>query len=737
MHQAILANGSHLAIEALKKGIFRIRISPDGKFREPLLTRYGILRTDWVADACDPEEARNAVIIDPASGKLTFHAKHPLEIMPSGEQGSRQFEDGFRIDIPLSAEERLYGLGDETHDRVMKRGHRAVLWQSNISCYGPIPLIMSTGGWGILVNCTYRQVYDVGCEDKGLLRIDSPKGPLDFYVFLGNSLRELIGLYTDVSGKPILLPKAAYGFTFVCNEEYGAHDLLDECRNFRKEQIPCDIMGLEPGWMEEHYDYSVNKRWHPERFYIVHWRPYNEGGPDTFFAALRRMGFKLSLWLCCDYDLFWEEEQQALMAVESSDALGKIQDEHLSGARLMDEITKPGEPWFEHLKKFVDQGAAAFKLDGANQIIPHPDRLWASRYFDDEIHNLYPVVYGKQMKEGFSKYTGRRALIYTPGLYAGTQQYCASWAGDTGGDNKTLVSILNLAMCGHSNATCDLDPTNTAGIHYGFLMPWSQHLTWRHWTHPWYLEEEQETVYRYYAQLRSSLFPYLYSMFHIAAETGYPVARPLCLAFPENPDYDHALNAYMLGDSLLVGAFDMRIPLPRGRWTDFWTGGVVDGGRTIEYAPPQGRGGALYVKEGAVIVRQPWMPFLGHHAPETLEIHVYPGADGAFTLCEDDYETYRYMQGEVARTEIEMRNTQCSSGGLRFSLAIGERKGQYGGMGEVCGFTVLIHYGRQPRGIACGSDPVPFTHDGAAGTTSFAVPKQLHAAGKLEYSIEL
>ncbi|MEG0767751.1 MAG: hypothetical protein RR482_08540, partial [Clostridia bacterium] len=96
-----------------------------------------------------------------------------------------------------------------------------------------------------------------------------------------------------------------------------------------------------------------------------------------------------------------------------------IADTHFQTGMLMDQITKPDEPWFEHLKKFVDNGASAFKLDGSNQIIEHKDRLYAGQYLDEEVHNVYPVLYGKQMMQGFSDYTGRRALIYTCGIYAG------------------------------------------------------------------------------------------------------------------------------------------------------------------------------------------------------------------------------------------------------------------------------------------------------------------------------
>ena len=88
--------------------------------------------------------------------------------------------------------------------------------------------------------------------------------------------------------------------------------------NFRRERIPCDLVGLEPGWMSKNYDYSIDKEWHPERFAIPRWGPK---GPHTFLGAAERLGFKMSLWLCSDYDLSYEEERRAKAAPWSWEAV--------------------------------------------------------------------------------------------------------------------------------------------------------------------------------------------------------------------------------------------------------------------------------------------------------------------------------------------------------------------------------------------------------------------------------
>ena len=98
------------------------------------------------------------------------------------------------------------------------------------------------------------------------------------------------------------------------------------------------------------------------------------------------------------------------------------------------------------MKKFVDQGVDFFKQDGANQVGSHPDRLWGNGKPDSEIHNLYPLLYSRQMYEGFEAYTSRRLVIFTPCGWTGFQAWAGTWTGDTGGRLTTLAAMLNTSI---------------------------------------------------------------------------------------------------------------------------------------------------------------------------------------------------------------------------------------------------------------------------------------------------
>ena len=251
-------------------------------------------------------------------------------------------------------------------------------------------------------------------------------------------------------------------------------------------------------------------------------------GRYTFLRAARRMGFKPGLWLCCDYDLSFEEERRAA----ARDAAGGDprgggqaergfeQDEHLGHARRMDDLTKPQTPWYEHLRDFVSQGAEWFKQDGANQVLDHPDRLYGNGMHDDEMHNLYPLLYSRQMYEGFAEHTGRRPMCFTPAGWTGLQRWTGTWTGDTGGEERPLAACLNLTMSGHGMVTVDMEVTTPEGIHFGFLLPWAQLNSWNYFRHPWFQGKELQGIFTAYARLRYALLPYLYAAAWEAHRTG-------------------------------------------------------------------------------------------------------------------------------------------------------------------------------------------------------------------------
>ncbi|MDD2710418.1 MAG: glycoside hydrolase family 31 protein [Verrucomicrobiae bacterium] len=731
-----LKTGSVLRVEPVTPSVFRIRFRPDGKFREPGLVRYGIVLKDWPAIDFSVKKTREKIefrtaeavlAVSTRDGRMCFQDARGRILLRDATPPGAGKAGGFDIRFALSKNEKLYGLGDETRDRIQKRGHKNLMVLRSVASYAPIPFVMSSAGWAVFLNTTWFHQFDAGADDKGILRFWSECGEMDYYLFAGDSLPVLLDRYTQIAGRPHLLPIWAYGLTFVCDERgVRARDVLYEAHTFRQEKIPCDLIGLEPDWMEKRYDFSVDKQWSSERFHRPEWKPHN--APGGFAAALNNMGFKLSLWLCCDYDVSEYEEnlvggKEGVKGDEdscanqgaSSDDLFK--DPHFI-PQYFDKITKPGQPWFEHLKKFVDDGAQAFKLDGSNQICFHPDRKWKNGMPDSEMHNLYPVLLNKQMNRGYQEHTGKRAMIYSAGGYAGIQRYAATWAGDTGGGMKPLVSILNHGLSGHSNTSCDMQVWNREGIHFGFFQPWCQILSWYMYNQPWFLGDKLFPIFKFYARLRYRLLPYFYSAAHVAARTGMPMMRAMPLVAPEDPRSDELLCQYMLGDAFLTCAFARTIHLPKGKWVDYWTGETFEGPVDLPCKYPSDRGGPLFVRGGAIIPTWPDMQYVGQVPIDEIGLDVYPDGESSFTLYEDDGVTPEYLQGKLAATSIS-----CVVERNCVRLVIQPRVGRYQGMPENRSFEVRIRNMDEPREVTVNGKRTEsaWSYDGKTRTVTVRV----------------
>lgn len=717
-------NGDFIKFDFISDTCFRMRMSKSDDFSEKNpYARYGIFDfsnhgTEANYDLTDSTKSKISTLgmnihlddngdgfsISKPDGSGIIKTDRPFHIGKSG---------GFSADFAVAKKEKFYGMGDVNREILQKRGTTAKIWVKNVNSYVPIPFLMSSAGWAVFSNTTFRHNFDICDSDPDTLRIFGYYGELDLLFFIGEDYKSLLNQYTSVSGRPALLPKFGYGLTFVCNQQANAREMLDDCMHFRDRDIPCDVIGLEPGWMETYYDKSVDKKFDPDRFYIPYWV---EPHQNTFFAAVTRLGFKLSLWLCCDYDLSYEEERNAVIPVKvetMDDDLDYLpskddfeQDMNIGHEPLsMDEFTKKDEGYFEHLKKFVDYGACAFKMDGAWQVNEHPDRKWGNGMDDVQMHNLYPLLLSKQMSTGFSEHTGRRSMIYSSGGFAGIQQYAATWAGDTGGGSKPLVSMLNHAMSGHVNTSCDMHVFTNEGIHFGFLQSWSQACSWAYWRHPWLLGKKLESVFRYYAKLRYSLIPYIYNTAYQAYLSGMPIMRPLPFLYPNDPKADEYLMEYMLGDSLLITCYTEDLYLPEGKWIDWFTGDVLTGPFIGSYTPPEGKGGALFVKAGSIIPMQKPMDYIGELSNDNMILEVFPEGDTSCTIYDDDGISMDYKNG----THSEMIVT-CSKTDKTIQLATSKRQGSYKDIVDEASLLIRIH-AEKPVSVTLDMSSCEYTYE--------------------------
>jgi alpha-glucosidase/alpha-D-xyloside xylohydrolase len=160
-----------------------------------------------------------------------------------------------------------------------------------------------------------------------------------------------------------------------------------------------------------------------------------------------------------------------------------------------------------------------------------------------------------------------------------------------------------------------------------------------------------EPICRKYLELRYRLLPYLYTAAREAHVTGLPIIRALWLHYPEDAMASARGDQYLWGRDVLVapvtekGAASRAVYLPNGRWYDFWLNTPHDGGREIQRTVDL-ETMPLFVRAGAILPLGPVKQYTSEPVDAPLELHIYPGADGAFTLYDDDGETFDYERGD-------------------------------------------------------------------------------------------
>lgn len=695
-HKVKINDGLTVSVEACSGSIFRIKVSPRKDFTESLMERYELIKTDWSEVKTDISDKGGvwtlktpeySLAINKKTGVMTVKdAKggkviREVRFLPEKEglcgemrsfinekyadlkvadngggiigDDNGKFGEVDKHEIPaadavsilsISMEdgERFYGGGSTSRDHIQHRGEFLRMWTTYQQTEIPMPFMMSSRGWGVYNNSTRKSFFDIGNQQKSKFNIINTFDEADFYLMMGKDMPAILNEYTLVTGRTYVLPKWAYGLCFGPNMREEQFDILNDAVRFRQFDVPCDVFWLEPQWMEKRYDFSTKKKWNYDRFSP---EPYwlQDQYPKTmhnrlFIGKLRSMGFHLGLWLCEEYDLSIQEE----------DIIAERTGGKLSGQ----------EHWMDHLTVFMDQGVEGFKLDPARTIDNHTNWEYYNGRTDKEMHNLNQVLLPKQMRELGRKYNGKRTWHHYCGGWSGTQHWTASTSGDNGGGKTALYDQLNLGMSGFLNTSCDVMSVprelEMQGLHFGLFLPWVQINSWFSMMHPFYYAKEEQDIYRFYVKLRYSLAPYIYSMALEAAQNGMPIVRSMPLCFPDDRNCDDMTYQYMFGDNFCVGIFTNEIYLPKGTWTDAWSGEkIVSKGETFTREYPSNRAGLLFIREGAIIPTQPDVEYLGARPFDRVILKVYPHGDSAYTMLDDDGESYEYENGGIASTLFE------------------------------------------------------------------------------------
>lgn len=737
-HKVKINDGLTVSVEACSGSIFRIKVSPRKDFTESLMERYELIKTDWSEVKTDISDKGGvwtlktpeySLAINKKTGVMTVKdAKggkviREVRFLPEKEglcgemrsfinekyadlkvadngggiigDDNGKFGEVDKHEIPaadavsilsfsMEDGERFYGGGSTSRDHIQHRGEFLRMWTTYQQTEIPMPFMMSSRGWGVYNNSTRKSFFDIGNQQKTKFNIINTFDEADFFLMMGKDMPAVLNEYTLVTGRTYVLPKWAYGLCFGPNMREEQFDILNDAVRFRQFDVPCDVFWLEPQWMEKRYDFSTKKKWNYDRFSP---EPYwlQDQYPKTmhnrlFIGKLRSMGFHLGLWLCEEYDLSIQEE----------DIIAERTGGKLSGQ----------EHWMDHLTVFMDQGVEGFKLDPARTIDNHTNWEYYNGRTDKEMHNLNQVLLPKQMRELGRKYNGKRTWHHYCGGWSGTQRWTASTSGDNGGGKTALYDQLNLGMSGFLNTSCDVMSVprelEMQGLHFGLFLPWVQINSWFSMMHPFYYAKEEQDIYRFYVKLRYSLAPYIYSMALEAAQNGMPIVRSMPLCFPDDRNCDDMTYQYMFGDNFCVGIFTNEIYLPKGTWTDAWSGEkIVSKGETFTREYPSNRAGLLFIREGAIIPTQPDVEYLGARPFDRVILKVYPHGDSAYTMLDDDGESYEYENGGIASTLFESHERD---GGV--DVVVNPVQGSFKGMPSEREYSFRIQRDSRPASVS-------------------------------------
>ncbi len=186
----------------------------------------------------------------------------------------------------LKPGEKIYGLG-EKNGPLNRVGSTFKMWNSDKPCYGlnedplykSIPFFMSSNGYGLYFDNTFKTVFDFGVENKGSYSFSAPGGEMLYYFIYGPDYQEIISKYVDLTGQPIMPPDWAMGFS-QCRGLLTNEDLTRQiAEGYRQRQIPCDIIYQDIGWTQHLQDFE----WHDEKY----------ENPKKMVSDLAADGFKV------------------------------------------------------------------------------------------------------------------------------------------------------------------------------------------------------------------------------------------------------------------------------------------------------------------------------------------------------------------------------------------------------------------------------------------------------------
>jgi alpha-D-xyloside xylohydrolase len=584
---------------------------------------------------------------------------------------------------------------------------------------------------------TVRLLWKTPAQERSTSLWSEVGDGVDYYFAYGPGLDRVLAGYRRLTGEAPMMPRWAFGLWQSRQRYETQQQSLDVVDGFRSRRIPFD--NIVQDWF-----YWPENAWGSHRF-----DPVRFPDPDAWVRAIHERNARLMISV-------WGKFYPGTENFEAMRSKGFLYESTLrSGFK---DWVGPGYPytffdafnpearklfWSQVDRDLFRRGVDAWWMDATEpDLLPTPD-LDAQRAHmhptamgtGSRVLNAYPLLNSEGVYEGQrAAAPDQRVFILTRSAFAGQQRYAAAtWSGDITSTwtafRQQIPAGLNFSLSGIPYWTVDIggfavpgrfsrkDPKpedveewrelNARWFEYGTFLP----LTRVHGEAPkremWEMGGETHPAYQAilkFDRLRYRMLPYVYSLAGAVAHEAGTFLRPLVMDFPQDPASRRVADQFLFGPALLVSpvtdykARRRPVLLPQGAsWYDFWTGSPIAGGRTIDAAAPYDAM-PVHVRAGSILPFGPELQWTGEKPADPVTIFVYAGADGAFTLYEDDGLTYGYEKGAFSRIPIRWDD---ATGTLR----IGKREGSFPGMLAQRTFEVVKVGKTKPVGFSFEPKP--------------------------------
>ena len=575
--------------------------------------------------------------------------------------------------------------------------------------------------------CGLRAFAPVDEKTQGQLSLWSEMTQqLDYYFIAGDNLDEVIGGYRQLTGKAQIMPDWLLGY-WQSRERYKTqHEILDALNGFRQRHLPIDNIVMD-------WNY-----WTPDEWGAFTFDPTRFDDPKAMIDSIHAQNAKIMISCWPKYYLTVDNYKELLdkQMIYQQSVKDSIYDWLGFKYAFYDAYNPEARKifWRQLWEKLGTIGMDAWWMDASEpnvrdctdleyrKLLCGPTYLGSS----DEYFNAYSIVNAEAIYDGQREQNNNRVFLLTRNGFAGEQRYStATWSGDIGTrweDMKTQVTAgLNFSISGVPYWSQDIGGFSVekryeaaqrffdaTGRENEDLKDWRElNVRWHEWgmwapmyrTHgqfpfrePWNIAPESHPAYKAIAecmQLRYRLMPYIYSLAAKVHFDDYTIMRPLVMDFNADAAVRNIGYQFMFGPAIMVNpvftykAREREVYFPANTvWYDFFSGKVASqGAETKVCAAPYERI-PLFVRGGSIIPFGPAIEYTQQKKADVIRLYVYQGADGEFSLYEDEGTNYNYENGAFATIKFTYDEAQKT-------LSIGQREGEFPGMLQERTFIVV------------------------------------------------